>query len=322
MFGKRTILAALIAISAGSAFAQTRIVPDGKPRALTPQGRYFMQPVWSPDGTKLAFAESNYRGIWVKWLESGKLEQVVDKAGAGYRFAWSPDGRYIAYRARYVDNLRAKHAIEVVDVASKQVRRLTEPAKRVGLPLWGNDVKTLFYTLNQKLQKLDTKLTPEPGRLFRPPHAGREILAFTQYQRLRVAEGFDSLEVRPLLPERKVINPVLSPDGRLLACEEYGGPLWVIDVDSGEATALGEGYRPSWSPDGKWLCFMVTRDDGYQYLASDIYAASADGKQRYQLTATDDLLEMEPSWSPDGQHIAFGEYKTGQIFVLKVKTVQ
>jgi len=302
--------------------AQVRLAPEGKPQVLTPKGRYFLQPVWSPDGGKIAFAESNYRGIWVKWLDSGKLERVVDGPGAGYRFAWSPDGRYIAFRARYEKNRRAKHAIEVVDVATKEVRRLTPQLKRVGLPIWGNDNGTLFYTQNQRLRKIETGLRTERTRLFRPPHAGREIVAFTRYQHLRVAEQFDSLQVRGLLPEVRVLNPVLSPDGVHLAFEEYGGDLIVLDVDSGHRISLGEGYRPSWSPDGRWLCYMVTRDDGHRFLASDIFAASVDGQQKFQLTRTEDLLEMNPSWSPDGRTIAFDEHKTGQIFLLKLKVVR
>jgi len=321
LFSKRTILLIAFTLLPASLFGQ-HPAPDGTPRPLTPKGRYFMQPVWSPDGTKIAFAESNYRGIWVKWLDSGKLEQIVNKPGAGYRFAWSPDSRYIAFRARYEEHRRARHAIEVVDVASKEVRRFTPLQKRVGLPIWGTSNATLFYTQNQKLRKISTGLQTRRDRLFRPPHGGREIVVFTSYQQLRVAERFDSLLVRPLLPEQKVLNPVLSPDGIHLAFEEYGGDLIVLNIDSGRRISLGEGYRPSWSPDGKWLCYMITRDDGHQFLASDIYAASADGGQKVRLTDTEDLLEMNPSWSPDGRSIAFDEHKSGQIFLLKIKTVR
>lgn len=53
-----------------------------------------------------------------------------------------------------------------------------------------------------------------------------------------------------------LLNPAMSPDGRLVAVEIYGGPLVLIDQATGERTVVGLGSRPVWDSDGR-LHFMT-----------------------------------------------------------------
>jgi|Deesub1362B_J571_1020462.scaffolds.fasta_scaffold02022_3 Tol biopolymer transport system component len=297
------------------------IEADGKPVPITPPGRYFMQPQWSPTGDALAFAGPNYQGIWVYFFATKKIKQLVDLPAAGYRFQWSPDGRYIAFRARYVKNKRGKFAIEVVDVQTGVKKQLTPLVKRLGLPQWGRDNSRIFFTQNGRLRQVATQLSTRPD-LRKLPHPLREIIPFSRSQQIHIAEVRDTLAVRNLWPGHRIVNPVLSPAGDLLACEEIGGDLVVLEVDAGKLYRLGKGYRPAWSPDGRWICFMITKDDGHQYLESDIYVAYFTGKPVYRVTRTPDQLEMNPSWSPDGTAIAFDEHKTGRIYVQKIRFVK
>ena len=93
----------------------------------------------------------------------------------------------------------------------------------------------------------------------------------------------------------------------------------ILNLESNKKTVLGDGHRPFWSPDENWICYMVTEDDGHQYLTSDIYISSFDGKNRFNLTDSEDRLEMNPSWSPDGNTIAFDDYKTGVIYLQHIE---
>jgi Tol biopolymer transport system component len=117
-------------------------------------------------------------------------------------------------------------------------------------------------------------------------------------------------------PPGQPLNVEPSPDGRRVAFEVLGGNLFVISIDGAAPVDLGSGHRPQWSPDGEWVVFMKTEDDGHVTTASDLFAARADGSSMVRLTASPDALEMNPSWSPDGRRIAFDE--GGAIYVMRV----
>lgn len=75
---------------------------DAAPRLLVGGAKDDSRPRWSPDGTKLAFISdrTEKRQIHILDMRGGEAWPLTDeKAGVG-AFAWSPDGRRIAYLAR------------------------------------------------------------------------------------------------------------------------------------------------------------------------------------------------------------------------------
>jgi len=64
---------------------------------------------------------------------------------------------------------------------------------------------------------------------------------------------------------------------------------------------------PRWSPDGKGLLFVSTRDGN-----QEIYRADADGKNIKRLTS-EVAADYAPSWSPDGKQIAFTSGRGGNL---------
>jgi Tol biopolymer transport system component len=297
--------------------AQPLPEPDDRAESLTPRSEYFMRPSWSPNGKYLAFTSRNHHGIWTLNFDSRKITKLVDGEGAGYKFAWSPDGQYIAYRGHISENRRKKYTIEIIDTQTTDVQLLTDPEKFLGTPRWSAGNSLLFFTQKQELMQVETNL-PTSIDLRKLVPASERFVAFTSYQKLHIAPLQDTLDKELRLPEENVINPSLSPDGNQIVYEEVAGDLIVLDLQTGKRKSLGSGHRPAWSPDGIWICYMVTEDDGHQYISSEIYIASPDGKQKVNLLKTKDLLEMNPAWSPDGNSIVFDEHLSGVISLQKL----
>lgn len=76
----------------------TRLTFDGDP-----DENFFrhdsLNPVWSPDGTRIAFdsTRSGNREVWVMNADGGGLVNVSDHPGQDYEPAWSPDGAQITF---------------------------------------------------------------------------------------------------------------------------------------------------------------------------------------------------------------------------------
>jgi dipeptidyl aminopeptidase/acylaminoacyl peptidase len=135
-------------------------VKTGDVRQLTSNAKKSSSsPAWSPDSTKLAFAtdRDDKRQVYLidpRGGEARKLTTVEDGVGS---FAWSPDGKSIAYTATdprtdadkerekkygefdvYGEGYRMTH-LWVWDIAGKKSRRLTDGAFTVGSFSWSPD---------------------------------------------------------------------------------------------------------------------------------------------------------------------------------------
>ena len=63
-------------------------------------------PVWSPDGKRIAFLSDRdgTTQIHVMWADSGELAQLTQLEETPGNLRWSPDGKQIAYSAKIEDN--------------------------------------------------------------------------------------------------------------------------------------------------------------------------------------------------------------------------
>ncbi len=115
---------------------------------------------------------------------------------------------------------------------------------------------------------------------------------------------------------------VLSPDGSTLAfvSTREGGfaNLWLEDLSSPSRRAKpvaktnAGSFRPSWSPDGKWIAFTSDRDTkrarwdgGWELIqATALYIVRSDGSSLRRLTELGGYAGS-PRWSLDGRKILF-----------------
>lgn len=228
---------------------------------LTDAGAADIQPRFSPDGRRIAFASSR-AGSWDLWLldrETLALTQLTDDPADELAPAWSPDGRQIAY-TRWSQT--GQHwEIWVLEVEEAGVRHYLGPGM---FPAWSPDGRHLAVQRSRQ--------------------RGSRLFGIWTFE-LRNGEAILPTEVAAS-DGAACISPSWSPDARrLVFCLvpenhasnsqrslPHGGTaeLWVVDVPTGLRTRLtGTGltaFNPVWSRDDR--VFFVSPRAGSENIWS------------------------------------------------------
>lgn len=291
----------------------------GEPQAITDGSHYFARPSWSPDGRMLAFTGENQHGLWVVDADGSNLRQLTAETGVGFGFQWSSDSKEILCRASKSVKRRRYHAIKIFNVDGHSRRISGYRSFMPGLPRWTEaDEKIYLYSDQNGLEVFDSDSMELKSKIF--PQNLSQPLFYLSANGLNVLNPHAVSAVSFKLPEGTILNEVLSPMADKIAFEVVGKGMFVVNIDGTNPVDLGVGYRPAWSPDGKRLVYMLTKDDGHAYISADIYSINIDGTAKTQITNTNDLLEMNPDCSPDADKIVFNTMNTGTIYIIELET--
>ncbi len=74
-------------------------VASGQQRPLLAGPASYTSPVWSPDGSRLAYvaADGSNPQLYVRWMASSESARITGLPNSPNSLVWSPDGRRIAY---------------------------------------------------------------------------------------------------------------------------------------------------------------------------------------------------------------------------------
>jgi dipeptidyl aminopeptidase/acylaminoacyl peptidase len=216
---------------------QAAAVPGAVRRTLTPDDLYRVKdvsdPRVSPDGLWVAYlVTENDRGadearstVWmVSW--DGTQQVALTAAAAGTtKPRWSPDGRYLSYIAQPAGS--DKPQIMLMDRRGGDAQPLTSVKGDIGEYAWSPDGKRLAFVMEQ-------------GEEGAAPKSPKPIV-------------IDALHFKD------------DADGYLGSGR--GRHLYLIDIDSKRVDSLTTDDQfnedlPAWSPDGRRIAFIRTRDKG------------------------------------------------------------
>jgi eukaryotic-like serine/threonine-protein kinase len=250
-------------------------------------------PVFSPDGNEIAFnwvgegsGEHNVYHIYVQIVGAGTPLQLTKASESDHDPAWSPDGRFIAFR-------RGRHpaAYYIIPALGGSERKVADAdlAYLAGGGLaWSPDGK--YLAVADGGEKADS---------------GRGTRIF--YLSVESGERRES-KIEP--PGQYVLDPKFSPDGKELAF--IGGPgflsndVYVASVDGGKARALtslrSEMSGLGWSPDGLELVF-----DSDHQGTSTLWRISHMGGEPQPLDVAADNAN-EPTIAARGNRLVFSRY--------------
>lgn len=278
--------------------------------------KYFMHPIWSPDGAQIAFTSAKYQGLWVMNHDGSGARQITDEPAAGFGFEWSSDSKAIVSRIAKFEGRYRYNAIKVFYLDKDESRLLTDYRTLMpGLPHWADSDEKVYMFGRGKLEVFNSGKTASS---LQKSMQSKRIL-FLKNDHIAIG-NIDTKEFNLIEPikNRRYLNATISPDRSKVAFEVIGGDLYAMNVDGTGVVDLGEGHRPQWAPDSQRLVYMITEDDGHQFLASDIYSIRVDGMDKVRLTQTEYELEMNPSWSPNGKKIVYDVMGEGAIYMIEL----
>ncbi len=232
----------------------------------TPAGlQYQVDPAWSPDGTKIAFASERKGSFDIFVMNAdGTGSMRLTSSSADDRYpSWSPDGKRIAF-ARSADGGH----IWVMSADGKGAKRVTDDLAPEDEPAWSPDGSTIAYV----------RRTPGTGirEIWLVGTDGRKRHALTAVQ-------------------GEATGPSWSPDGVLVGFSANrsgtGFGIFTIRSDGKKLRSVVAGtddaVEPAFSPDGKSIAY---------YANGAINVRGSDGRV-VELTDPADN-SSSPAWKP------------------------
>jgi Tol biopolymer transport system component len=283
-----------------------------------------MQPIWSPDGTKLAFTKLQFAGVYVRNADgSGPIRELTSADYSGHQPVWTSDSRGIVIRSR---TGIVGQGISYVDVETGEVRVLEEQATHPGQPernVYGDvmiDVdgeRTVLDLATVSLESRDGYYSDE-----RPASRDLRIERSEGDRGTWVIMAGDGTQ-RVEFPHRALLAG-LSPSRDRVAFLQGDGNLYLSNLDGSGKACFGRSSGDwDWSPDGRTIVFVgAVEDNGYTITASELFVAGPSTGGAAQLSDTPGTIEMFPSWSPDGRRIAYSTHRAGKICVAVLEEVE
>jgi hypothetical protein len=202
-----------------------------------------MAPAWSPAGSGWVAVTAAGDTNQLQYFYQGEVETITAGSSSTITFAWSPNGRQLAYMIRARDNDPFYGAIHLYDLDTGENRRVTDVGLRYLAFFWSPDGSNLGYLtwvplgVDELMQwrAYDLVTDVDVGfKLFHPTPLMRfDIASFNQYAQS---------------------HRFWSADGRYLVYTNRDSgnrdQVWVIDTrdtEDNEPIFIDEGSLAYWS---------------------------------------------------------------------------
>lgn len=267
----------------------------------------FLSPQISSDGEKIFFSGPNYQGLFYKKINGSEIIKVTDAAGAGYEPVFSNDGKYVFYRTYTYKGMKRYSSLIKQNLENNEIQEIESEIRNLSTPQKLNN-GNVVYNKEGNINSVNNNSEAINKNEFPYVEIERRKIQLYQNGVKKTIEPYK---------DKIYIWPSVSSDGTKLLFTVAGQSTYISDLNGNILVDLGTANAPQWSPDGNWVVYMDDKDDGHIFTASEIFAVSADGKSKFQLTNTENIIEMYPQWGSTTQSIVFAS-NNGQIYLMEL----
>jgi Tol biopolymer transport system component/imidazolonepropionase-like amidohydrolase len=304
------------------------------------------QPVWSPDGRRLAFQA--YRTttwqIWTINADGTALTPVTSPGPFDDREPiWSPDGTRIAFSS----DRSGSYDIWVLTLATGAVQQVTFAPSNEFMPAWrsANEIAyvsdrasepgiyatTPVTTISGAAPPVERLIAASMGALAAPAFSADGAIAFNAIvgTRSRLMTGGRNIadadeDVFPFRPQWVSSGELLyTADGKIKRRPASGGPARTIEFSADVSftrpafTPKRHQFERTGSQPVRGIMHPAISPDGGQVAFAalgDLWMMPVSGGAARRLM-TDSAVETEPAWSPDGASLAYSSDRGGSMNV-------
>jgi tricorn protease len=200
---------------------------------------------------------------------SGEPRPVLAGSFLVFSSQVSPDGRYVG-----VTNRGGQEDLYIVEVATGEVRQLTNDAFRDRAPVWSPDAQRIYFYSNRDRDRYEiwsinpdgsglTQITHTTGRSMWYPGVsadGKHLAFFNDENSYTLDISTAGAKIEPLPPPGGNLHPALSawsPDSTMLAGELRDRPGIAVYSLAGRRyrAVTTSGARPIWLPSGQEILY-------------------------------------------------------------------
>lgn len=311
------------------------------PRRLTHEKDFDGSPVWSPDGSSVAYMGSgrNGCGIYITSLTGGDIRKVADCSFHDESaMDWSPDGRYLVFTDRA--SWEQPSILRMLDLTSGEVSQLTDPPKDLAGdrdPSFSPDGRSVAFVRGTLFSTAAPEISPYYGDLFildlasrnlhQVTHENMEIPGLTWtadgggliFASNRDGGSYSLWSInceggtpQHILRGRDLVrNPILVPKTHQILYEDWDRDTTIWRLSLQHSTAAENAPLP-FIESSRWESHPEYSPDG-KWIAfasqrsgtTELWICDAEGKQARRITHFGGPFVSVPRWSPDGMFLAF-----------------
>jgi TolB protein len=231
-----------------------------------------IEPTWSPDGSKIAYAcgtGTGIRQLCIMDSDGNNKRTLTNSASSKWGANWSPNGKQIAF----VSNEIPYAHIFIIDLDSSKISRFLQNSPgNESSPKWSLDGQWIAYTSDRK-----------GFNLFMSKNDGtqeKQITNGNADDRLSWSQDGKSIVFRKIAKESSFFN---------------GNEIMKMNLETQEVSQMTDNMVgddwPSFSPDGKWIIYAAAMtESSYQLVVIPV-----SGGQPAQLTK-EGVIGTAPQW--------------------------